>query len=356
MKRNGLSRLSTGSSICENLSFLFPPKRIMNRSASLLLLAAIGAAFTTQVRGQAIELNRIRAVVNGEPITQTMVDSAVQTQVQIWLMGNNGMISSKDAAAREIRRIEENALEELIDRNLILSEFKKLGGQIKDQFVDESVTRFINERFKGDKAKFHEELKKSGMTISQFREIQRDQIAIQALRSKHGGDEVIPNTPWEKRQKYDEIKGKFASEGTPKVRLMSIAKQTPTSNPQQQAEILKEVMSKLNSGADFADLARKYSADSRASEGGYVGVLDKDTLNEGLTRVAYSLRTGQVSQPLDDGPYWRIMKVEDRVGQKTPSLDDIEEEVDRALTAEKRNKALETWLKKLRRDANVRVY
>ncbi len=327
----------------------------MNRTLPHLLLAACGVFFSVPASAEPVELNRIRAVVNGEPITQTMVDSAVQTQVQMWLMSNNGMVS-KAEAEREIKRIEASALEELIDRNLILSEFKKLGGQIKDQFVDEAVNRFITDRFKGDKDKFHDELKKSGMTIAQFREIQRDQIAIQALRQKHGGEEAVPNTPWEKRQKYDEIKGKFASEGTPKVRLMSIAKQTQTSSPEQQAEVLKEVMGKLNSGEDFSALAKKYSADSRASEGGYVGVLDKDTLNEGLTRVAYSLKAGQVSQPLDDGPYWRIMKVESRVGQKTPTLDDIEDEVDRALTSEKKNKALDTWLKKLRRDANVRIY
>lgn len=327
----------------------------MNRSVLSLLLAATGAACTLSALAEPVELNRIRAVVNGEPVTQTMVDSAVQTQVQMWLMGNNGMVS-KAEAEREIRRIEESSLDDLIDRNLILTEFKKLGGQIKDQFVDEAITKFISDRFKGDKEKFYDELKKSGMTIAQFREIQRDQIAIQALRQKHGGEEPVPNTPWEKKEKYNEIKGQFASEGTPKVRLMSIAKQTPTNSPQQQAEVLKEVMAKLNSGGDFSELAKKYSADSRAGEGGYVGVLDKDTLNAGLTQVAYSLKAGQVSQPLDDGPYWRILKVESRVGQSTPSYDDLEGKVDQILTSEKKNKALDNWLKKLRRDANVRIY
>src|SRR5690606_4298191 len=116
------------------------------------------------------------------------------------------------------------------------------------------------------------------------------------------------------------------------------------------------VTSKLKSGADFGALAKEYSGDSFASKGGYVGVLSKDTLNEGLTRVAYSLPTGQVSQPLDDGVTWRILKVEERVGQKTPDYKELEEQVDRRLTIEKRQKKLEGWLKKLRRDANVRIY
>lgn len=327
------------------------------RQILLALLAVAVSPVLTPVRTGAapVELNRIKAVVNGEPITQTMVDAAVQTQVQVWLMGNKGMVSRSEAE-REIRRMEESALDDLIDRNLILSEFKKLGGAIKDQYVDESINRFITERFKGDRDKFIEELKKSGMTIAQFREIQRDQIAIQALRQKHGGEDVIPNTPWEKRAMYNEIKDEFASEGQPKVRIMSIPKQTSTSSQSQQEQVLSEVMGKLRGGADFGDLAKKHSSDSFASKGGYVGVLGKDVLNEGLTKAAYSLPTGQISQPLDGGINWHILKVDGRVGQKTPDFNELEPEIDKRLTIEKKQKALESWLKKLRRDANVRIY
>lgn len=331
----------------------------MNRPPFLLLalgFAAIAAAQApTRTAAAPIELNRIRAVVNGEPVTQTMVDQAVQTQVQVWLMGNKGMVS-KAEAEREIRRMEESALEDLIDRNLILSEFKKLGGQIKDQFVDESVNKFVNDRFKGDRDQFVAELKKSGMTIAQFREIQRDQIAIQALRSKNGGDDPVPNTPWEKRAEYNEIKGQFASEGQPKVRIMSIPKQTDSSSQAEQKKLLDSILSQLRGGGDFGSLAKKHSSDSFAKEGGYIGVLGKDVLNEGLTRVAYSLPAGQISQPLDGGINWHILKVDARVGQSTPSFDELEKEVDRRLTLKKKQKALESWLIKLRRDANVRVY
>lgn len=325
-----------------------------HRRSFLTMVSLLGMT-TSGALSAPVELNRMKAVVNGEPITQTMVDQAVQTQVQVWLMGNKGMVSRTEAE-REIRRMEERALEDLIDRTLILSEFKKLGGAIKDQYVDESVNRFITERFKGDKDKFMAELKKTGMTIAQFREVQRDQIAIQALRSQHGGEETIPNTPWEKKAKYNEIKSEFATEGQPKLRIMSIPKQTDSSSLEAQKKVLDTVTSKLKSGADFATVAKEHSADSFASKGGYVGVLGKDTLNEGLTKVAYSLPAGQVSQPLDDGVTWRILKVEERVGQKTPGYDELEEEIDRRLTIEKRQKNLEGWLKKLRRDANVRIY
>ena len=320
-----------------------------------LAVAVTALGFATTGEAKPIVLNSIRAVVNGEPITQSMVDAAVQTQVRVWLMGNKGMVS-KAQAEREIREMEERALDDLIDRKLILTEFERLGGNIKEQYVDESVTRFVQERFSGDRDKFVKELNESGMTISQFRDMQKDQIAIQALRSQNSGSNTIPNTPWEKKEKYNEIKGEFASEGKVQLRIMSIPKQTPDSTLDAQEALLKEIVGKLNSGADFDALAKAHSADSFAAKGGYVGIIGRGTLNEGLTQAAYSIPPGQTSAPLDDGPFWRILKVEKRVGQSAPSYEKLEEEADKRLSIEKRQKNLEAWLLKLRRDANVRLY
>ena len=97
-----------------------------------LAVAVTALGFATTGEAKPIVLNSIRAVVNGEPITQSMVDAAVQTQVRVWLMGNKGMVS-KAQAEREIREMEERALDDLIDRKLILTEFERLGGNIKEQ-------------------------------------------------------------------------------------------------------------------------------------------------------------------------------------------------------------------------------
>ncbi|MEM7696841.1 MAG: peptidylprolyl isomerase [Verrucomicrobiota bacterium] len=308
------------------------------------------------IQAEPTVLNSIKAVVNGEAITQTMLDAALQTQVQVWMVGNRGAVSPTEAE-KQIRELESDALDDLIDRMLILSEFKRLGGDIKSQYIDESVARFVSDRFGGDRQKFVDELAKSGMTIAQFRDVQKDQIAIQALRSQHSGDTTIPPTPWEKRRKYNEIKDEFASEGRIKLRIMSIPRQTPTSSEAQQKAKLDRIMSSLRSGGSFAALAREHSADSFADKGGYIGVISRSgPLNKGLTGFAYSLPTGQASSPVEDGPFWRIIKSDGRVGQTVPDFDELEEEVVKRLTIEQRQKALETWLAKLRRDANVRIY
>ena len=74
-----------------------------HRRSFLAMVSLLGMT-TSGALSAPVELNRMKAVVNGEPITQTMVDQAVQTQVQVWLMGNKGMVSRTEAE-REIRRM-----------------------------------------------------------------------------------------------------------------------------------------------------------------------------------------------------------------------------------------------------------
>jgi len=302
------------------------------------------------------ELTRIRAVVNGEPITQLEVDSALQTQVRIYLMGNKGQIS-RSKAERDIRAMDGKALKDIIDQKLILSEFKRLGGEIKGQYIDESIDKFIKDRFGGDKEKFASELKKSGMSIAQFREIQRDQIAVHALTSQNVKDDGVQFlTKKAKQDMYNEIKGQYTSEGRVKLRMLSIPKKTADRSMEQQKELVKSIRSKLVNGEDFASLAKEYSQDSFAGKGGYVGVIGKQTLNPGLTQFAYRLSRGEVSQPIDDGPFWRLMKSEGRIGQSVPSYEDLLDTVEERLRAKKFQERRDDWLKKLRRDANVRIY
>ncbi|MEO0415808.1 MAG: peptidylprolyl isomerase, partial [Verrucomicrobiota bacterium] len=236
-------------------------------------------------------------------------------------------------------------------------EFYSKGGVIKDQYVDESVNRFISDRFQGDRDKFLAHLSDSGMTLNQFRETQRKQIAVQALRSQQsgGGPEKMLIMPWEKKKKYEEIKSEFSTSGTPYVRIISMPKITPEKTVYSQKSHVESIRRQAASGSSFSSLAKKYSADSFADKGGYIGSVKK-LPNKHIHMVANETRTGGVSDLIDDGPFWRIIKVDSRSGGKTPSYDEIEDEVEQRLMMEKRQKGMDSWLKKLRRDANVRIF
>lgn len=327
-----------------------------NSIISALFLTSSCALFPLPAGNAADEVNGIAATVNGEVVTKAEVAGAVITQTQLWLFQNQ--TASKAKRDAKIKEIEAAALKDLIDRKLILAKFKKEGGAIKRQYIDRAIDGIIRERFEGKRQKFNKELQKSGLTFPDFRKIQEEQIIVGAMRSQNSGGRIMVNTPRERKEAYQKHRDQFAIDSYVKLRMISIPKQTvegEKSAPAQQA-LIKDIQKKLLDSADFATMAKTYSQDSFAPDGGSAGTIGKDVLNEKLTGIAFGLEPRKVSDVIDDGTDWRLLYVDARQEGKTPPLSEVQDQVDKLVTQEKRQAIVENWLKRLRKDADVREF
>ncbi len=326
----------------------------MKRLIQPLLAAAFFCAVSTAPAAD--EVASIAAVVNGEVITTTERDSAVQTQIRLLVLENPNM--TQEEANSKMAELKQKALDDLIDRKLIIASFKEKGGTIRAQYIDQAIDRFVEQRFDGNKEDFMAELKSSGLTFPQFRSIQEEQIIIQALRSQNSGPKEIINTPRERQEYYNENKGVFEEEAYVKLRMISIPMQSndgPSSEPAQK-QLVEEIRRQLVEGADFATMAQTYSQDSFASDGGSVGTIGSGTLNKTLTEIAFGLKPRQVSEIIEDGTYYRLLYVDARQGGKAQPFAEVESVIDKLLKQEKRKQAVDQWLNKLRQDANIKVF
>ena len=302
------------------------------------------------------EVNGIAATVNSEVVTKAEVSGAVMTQTQLWLFQNQtATATQRDTKIKEIKTA---ALKDLIDRKLILAEFKKMGGAIKRQYIDQAIDRIIRDRFKGNRQRFNEELQKSGLTFPDFRKIQEELIVVGAMRSQNSGEKIMVNTPKERQDTYRKNRNQFATESYVKMRMLSIPKQTAegVKSAAAQQALVDEIRKKLIDGADFATMAKTYSQDSFASDGGNAGTIGKDVLNEKITGIAFSLEPRSVSEVIDDGTDWRLLYIDARQEGETPPLSEVSEQVDKLVTQGKRQKIVENWLKRLRKNADVRIF
>src|SRR3954451_10867233 len=92
----------------------------------------------------------IAAVVNGKPITTSEVREAIQAQEQLIRI----QIKDPRIADEKLAQLKSGALYALIERQLVLSEFEKLGGTIKAQYIEDDINSIIRESFGGDREKF----------------------------------------------------------------------------------------------------------------------------------------------------------------------------------------------------------
>ncbi|HLX80487.1 MAG TPA: peptidylprolyl isomerase [Burkholderiales bacterium] len=103
----------------------------------------------------------------------------------------------------------------------------------------------------------------------------------------------------------------------------------------------------VTGGADFAEMARKYSADGSASRGGDLDwLLPGDTVGE-FERAMNALKPGEISQPFKSPFGWHLVQVlERRSGGMTQDRRRVQARM--ALRERKADEAYQEWLRQLR--------
>jgi peptidyl-prolyl cis-trans isomerase C len=115
----------------------------------------------------------------------------------------------------------------------------------------------------------------------------------------------------------------------------------------------KSVIAELDKGADFADLAKKYSKDPGAQSGGDLGYFGHDDMVKEFADAAFALSPGQYTKtPVKTEFGWHVIKVEDRRAGKPPSFEEAREQLRRDIA----NEIIEAKLHALRDAAKVEEF
>ena len=93
-------------------------------------------------------------------------------------------------------------------------------------------------------------------------------------------------------------------------------------------EEARKIAEELKAGADFAELAKKYSKDPGASDGGDLGYFTKDQMVPEFANVAFQMYPGQTSNPVKTQFGWHIIKLEDRRNRPVPEFEKVREQIE----------------------------
>jgi parvulin-like peptidyl-prolyl isomerase len=299
-------------------------------------------------------INGIAAVVNGDVVTFSQVRELMAAQEK-----SAAEIYHGAELENKVKEMRKQAIQDLIDRSLILQEFKKKEFTIPDYMIDDTVQRIIRTDFGGDRAAFVRTLQAQGYTMARFREVQKDKMVVQAMRQSKVSDNIIVS-PLKIRDYYNKNSAAYTSPAQVKLRMIvlhegSATGDAPTDASLSKKEMAQEIHDKLAGGAEFDRLAQMYSDDSTKDAGGDWGWIERKTLNEDLARVAFSLKTGEISPviPLDNAYY--ILMVESTKPAVTKPLSQVQDEIVQNLIQQEKIKAQERWLKTLRDQAYIKI-
>ncbi len=128
--------------------------------------------------------------------------------------------------------------------------------------------------------------------------------------------------------------------GTPKkVKARHILFRVAPNEKDEEIEVTRkkalEVLKEAKGGADFAELARKHSDDPGSkTKGGDLGFFARERMVKPFSDAAFSMKPGEISEPVKTPFGWHIIKVEQIQEAKEPDLAEAKDKIRTKLAKE----------------------
>ncbi|MDH4470267.1 MAG: peptidylprolyl isomerase [Verrucomicrobiae bacterium] len=323
----------------------------MNYWRSLLFLILTAFLSCGMLCAEEEIINGMAAIVNNEVITFSQVRELVVAQEKVAAETLQG-----DQLAAKIKELRQSAINDLINRSLILQEYKKKEFTIPEYVIDDSVAKVIREEFGGDRAVFIKTLQSQGYSLARFRQLQKDKIIVSAMRSSKLKENYVVS-PVKVRAFYDQNRSAYTTPEQVKLRMIVLHEgdTTGTVTKISKKGMADEVRHKIAGGAEFDRMAQMYSEDSTQDSGGDFGWVERKTLNETLSKAAFSMKAGEVSPVIELDNSCYILMVEEMKSASSKPLQEVQQEIERHLIEEEMLQAQERWMKGLRDKAYIKI-
>jgi peptidyl-prolyl cis-trans isomerase C len=245
-------------------------------------------------------------------------------------------------------------LDELIDMRLVAHEGQARKVAVTDADVDAQIAQ-ITKQFPTED-EFKKALASRSMTLEQLKSDTRTQMLI----NKTLEAEILPKVavqPAELEAFYKEHPDQFQKPERVRASHILIATNT-TMTDAQKAEAKSQaaaVLKRAKSGEDFGALAKEFSKDSSAQNGGDLNFFPKGQMVPAFDAVAFTLKTGEISDIVETQFGYHIIKVTDHQAAGTVPLVEVTPQLTEFLKGQKQRELLQVFVKSLREKYKVEV-
>lgn len=318
--------------------------RLVPRVIGLLLAAAcaLGA-----LPASAQSIPGVAARVDGVEISNFRLERHFEEYLKNQRRNVSSMINP-----RVYKKLKGEALDQLIERE-VLWQAAKADGMVVDDAELGAALKQMQAQIK-DPAAWARRLSHAGFDERSFAEyVRQDLSGTKYLRAR--SSDVPPPSDEEVAAFYRANLHRFQQPESAQARHILI-KAAPTASPEQLAAArarITEVATALQGGADFADLARRYSEDTSASAGGDLGVVPRGRTVKPFEDALFALKPGAVSGIVQTQFGFHLIKLESLTPASTLSLEEAGESIRTRLLAGKRTAAAREVVTKLKAHARI---
>ena len=196
---------------------------------------------------------------------------------------------------------------------------------------------------------------KEGLTLEEYKEQMRKQIG----RYKLINEKVRKNikvSEADVKSEYDRMTRSEGQDYEVHIRHILIAVSRTATQAQSDEARRKAAAIAAEArqpGVDFAELAKKRSEGSSSSDGGDLGFFKRGTMVPEFEKVAFALKTGEVSDPVRTQFGWHVLKLEEIRKLGVKPLAEVRPEIEERLRRQQAERLTSQYMETLRNAAVV---
>ncbi|MDZ7673136.1 MAG: peptidylprolyl isomerase [Halanaerobiales bacterium] len=330
----------------------------LKRVLSIVMILTLLVAFPVAAQeGETTESDqpKVAAVVNGEDITMQELDQYSGTQNLIMSLYRSNpeftqVLLQTEAGQNVIEEFQKVKLDQLITEKLLAQEANKRGIELSE----EEQTEIFNKQLEGIKQQNNLNDEQLEQTLQQqgiesidaykqrFFDINKDRLIINKLQETVISEAEV--TEEEMKTYYDENTSQFEVQEQVEASHILLKDE----------ETAQEVLTELENGADFAELAKEYSTGPSAEDGGSLGYVSKDqNIAQGFKDALFKLEVGSISDVVETQYGFHIIKASDKKEAGTRSYDEVKEQIKQQLKNQKGQSIWEQFVRELRDEAQI---
>ena len=237
------------------------------------------------------------------------------------------------------------ALKQIIEEKLILKAAVQAKMTMQEWVVDNRIREITEKAFEGDRNKLIAALAAEKLPYTEFRQRIKDDLIVTAMRW-NAIDKYVSASPAEMQKEYRDHPERYRTRASTTVSVILLR---DGDDRQVVEDALKE--------DEFASVARRYSADSHAQDGGlWKDVHPEDVFLQEVCDAIAKLKVGETSQWIDLNGWSFLVRKEAETPSAPRSFAEAYDDIEQNCRTERSAMLYKRWLDILKSDTYIKVY
>jgi len=324
-----------------------------------VLLAAIAAAVLGSAVLSAEILEQVLVKVNGEIVTQTEFHR-IQILALRELPNQPDPGRASDAElSKMLAQVTPRAIVTLIDEMLLMQRATELGLAVTDAQFNQVLESIRKDNKIESEAAFEAALKSEGMTLAQLRQMLSKRILIGQVQQREVGSR-IDVTEAEERAYYDTHLSEFAT--TPSVTLREVQVNAALDPVKKAASVgalddahekAEGIKARILKGEPFEKVAAEVSDAPSKANGGLIGPISRDEMNEELLKMIAKMKVGDITPVMNTPTGAQFFQLQSSIESTTLPFEAARARVADALSSDKMEGEFKKYMARLRTQAII---